>query len=215
MLSLTVETKSWLHKVSVPLKLAILCVLTLVIMPLARWEPALAASFAVFLLYLSAGWRFAKIGASRLKPIAYLLAVIFLYHVVTSRTDAGLAICLKLFAAVGLANLVTMTSRLDDMMQVVETLTKPLKFIGLPPRAFGFATGLVVRFTPVFTAKGKILNEAWRARSPKRASPRLLVPLALGALDDAERVADAIKARGGLATAEPVSASSQKDKDNN
>ena len=61
--------------------------------------------------------------------------------------------------------------------------------------------GLVIRFTPVFTAKGKLLNEAWRARSPKRANHRLLVPLALSALDDADRVADAIKARGGLTPA--------------
>ncbi|TLP44981.1 MULTISPECIES: energy-coupling factor transporter transmembrane component T family protein [Cohaesibacter] len=201
MLALTVETKTWLHRIPVPLKLAILCALTLVIMPLTQWQPAVAATMAVASLYLSAGLKFARIGLTRLKPIVYLLVVIFVYHVVTSRTEAGLAISLKLFATVGLANLVTMTSRLDDMMQVVETLTAPLKFVGLPPRAFGFAMGLVIRFTPVFLEKGKLLSEAWRARSAKGVSPRLLVPLALGALDDADRVAEAIKARGGLVQA--------------
>ena len=205
MLALTVETRTWLHQIPVSLKLGILCVLTLVIMPLTQWPPALAATSAVALLYLSAGLRFARIGVVRLKPIAYLLVVIFLYHVATGRTEAGLAISLKLFATVGLANLVTMTSRLDDMMQVVEFLTAPLKFVGLPPRAFGFAMGLVIRFTPVFLEKGKLLSEAWRARSPKAVSPRLLVPLALGALDDADRVADAIKARGGLVQDPPKS----------
>ena len=211
MLSLTVEKKSWMHKIPVPLKLGLLCVLTVLMFPINDWHVALLATVCVATIYLSAGVEFARIGLQRLKPLSYLLAIIFIYHVVTLRTVEGLTICLKLFATVGLANMVTMTSRLDDMMAVVETLAKPFRRFGVTPRVIGFALGLVVRFTPIFIQKGQLLNEAWRARSAKKLSPRLIVPMALGALDDADRVADALRARGGLIEATPVSSPRDKN----
>jgi biotin transport system permease protein len=42
------------------------------------------------------------------------------------------------------------------------------------------------------------LNDAWRARSARRAGWRLAFPATLAALDDAERVAEALRARGGV-----------------
>nr|WP_321457859.1 energy-coupling factor transporter transmembrane component T [uncultured Cohaesibacter sp.] len=198
MLSLTVEQRSWMHALPVWAKLGLLCLFTLVLWPLNDWRLLLAANVPVVMLYLSAGRYFAKTGAKRLKPVLYLIAIIFAYQVATWRIEDGLAICFKLVATVSLANLVTMTSRLDDMMAVIETLAKPFYTFGLPPRALGFAMGLVIRFTPLFLQRGMQLNQAWRARSPKKTSPRLLVPLALSAIDDADRVAEAIRARGGL-----------------
>ncbi|WP_321338869.1 energy-coupling factor transporter transmembrane component T [uncultured Cohaesibacter sp.] len=198
MLSLTVEQRSWMHRLPVWLKLLLLCLFTLVLWPLEDWRLLLASCLPVAVLYFSAGRSFAKLGAQRLKPVVYLVAIIFIYQIVTGRIEEGLAICLKIIATVSLANLVTMTSRLDDMMAVIETLAKPFYALGLPPRALGFAMGLVIRFTPLFLQRGIQLNHAWRARSPRRTSPRLLVPLALSAIDDADRVAEALKARGGL-----------------
>ena len=171
MLSLTVEQRSWMHHWPVWLKLSILCLFTLVLWPLNDWRVLLGANVPVVLLYLSAGKSFTKLGAQRLKPLLYLIAIIFAYQVVTVQIEEGLAICFKLVATVSLANLVTMTSRLDDMMAVIETLAKPFYALGLPPRALGFAMGLVIRFTPLFLQRGLQLNQAWRARSPKKNEP--------------------------------------------
>ncbi len=198
MLSLSVAGKSWLHKLPVGPKLLALCLVTLLLLPVDHLVLALLAALSVIALYLSVGLDMAKLGAKRLKPLVFLLGIILLYHVITGRSMEGIVVCSKLFAAVALATLVTMTSRLDDMMAVVERLAAPLRYVGLSPRTLGFAIGLVVRFTPIFLQKGQSLNQAWKARSPKRASPRLMVPLALGALDDADRVAEAVRARGGL-----------------
>ncbi|SNY92655.1 biotin transport system permease protein [Cohaesibacter sp. ES.047] len=201
MLSLTVNEKTWLHGISVPLKLGLLAIITLLMLPINGWLSASLLTLIVAGLYLSAGMAFARAGLKHLRPLVWLLGLIFLYHVVTDRAEEGFAICLKIFAMVGLANLVTMSSRLDDMMAVVDWLSRPFYRFGLPPRAMGLAMGLVIRFTPVFLQKAGLLNEAWRARRPRGTSPRVIVPLALGALDDADRVADALRARGGLATA--------------
>jgi biotin transport system permease protein len=58
---------------------------------------------------------------------------------------------------------------------------------------------MVIRFTPVLIDKGAGLSEAWRARSKKRPSWRIVMPLLVTALDDADSVAEALKARGGVA----------------
>ena len=42
-----------------------------------------------------------------------------------------------------------------------------------------------------------ILRESWRARSPRRPGWRILLPATLAALDDADHVAEALRARGG------------------
>lgn len=198
MLSLTVPGKSWLHKLPVSGKLAALCLTTFVMLTVKQWEIALAGLGVIAALYASVSLDFARMGARRLRPLLFVILIIGAYQIWIERYEEGAVICLKIVSAVALANLVTMTSRLDAMIAVVEKLARPFQWIGLHPRTMGLSVGLVLRFTPVFLEKGRSLNEAWRARSFKRTNPRLLVPLALGALDDADRVADAIRARGGL-----------------
>ena len=46
--------------------------------------------------------------------------------------------------------------------------------------------------------QGSLLSEAWRARSPRRTGWQIVMPLAALAIDDAEHVAEALRARGGV-----------------
>jgi biotin transport system permease protein len=103
-----------------------------------------------------------------------------------------------MFNAVALANLVTMTTTLDAMMAVVRRLLSPFSRLGLNLTAIELAAAMVIRFTPVLTQKGSALALAWRARSRKRAGWRVIMPFLVLALDDADHVADALRARGGF-----------------
>ena len=60
------------------------------------------------------------------------------------------------------------------------------------------ALALVIRFIPVMLTRTEAISLAFRARSPRRPGWRLLMPVSLAALDDAEHVADALRARGGV-----------------
>jgi biotin transport system permease protein len=100
--------------------------------------------------------------------------------------------------AVALANFVTMTSRLSDMISVFQTLARPLAPLGLSPRRLALAMALVIRFIPVMLDRLSQITESWAARSPRRPSWRVLVPATLAALEDADRVAEALRARGGV-----------------
>ena len=102
-----------------------------------------------------------------------------------------------MLCAIAAANLVTMTTRMADMIAVIEVLARPFAF-ALPPRRLALAIALVIRFIPVLAERMGHLRDAYLARSAgKQAGWRILGPAALAALDDADHVAQALRARGG------------------
>jgi biotin transport system permease protein len=198
MLTLTCPVETPLHRMKAGTKLLALAGLSLGLFSLQNLWLILAAGMALAGLYLAFGRVFARFGAKMLRPLWPFMAVLALWHGWTGEWALGLEIGCKMLIAVGMANLVTMTTRLDDMISVVEAATAPLARFGVKPRLLAVAIALVVRFTPVLMDKAGQLGQAWRARSPKRVNWRIVLPISLMALDDADRVAEAMRARGGM-----------------
>ncbi len=203
MLALTLPHRTWAHRLSARTKLTALALATLALYPTDDIGALSACVAAVAALYASLGpdRRFgaAREGARMLRPLGWMAALILLWHAATGQIAEGARISLRIVAAVGLANLVTMTTRLDDMMAVAERIAAPFRLLGLEPRALALSAALVARFAPVLAQRGADLSDAWRARSPRRPDWRIVAPFCLSALDDAEHVADALRARGGVA----------------
>jgi biotin transport system permease protein len=156
------------------------------------------AALGVLVLYALPGQVFFWHGMRRLWPLWPFVVVLVAWHVVTGVPLEGAMIALRMMSAVGLANLVTMTTSLADMMAVVNWLLRPFARLGVNLRAIELAAAMVIRFTPVLAQKGGALAQSWRARSAKRAGWRVIVPFMVMALDDADRVAEALRARGGF-----------------
>lgn len=196
MLTLTSPVETWAHRRSAGVKLAALALATTVLFLLdSPWVLAGAAA-ATGLVYLTAGAEFARTGLRQLWPLWPFVAVVGLWHLWTAEIADGAAILLRMVTAVALANFVTMTTRLSDMLTVFERLARPLAPI-LPPRRLALAFALVIRFIPVMLERMGLIRQAWAARSTRKARWRVLVPATLAALDDADRVAEALRARGG------------------
>ena len=198
MLTLTSPLETPLHRVAAGPKLIGLAVVSIGVFSLQNLWLILAVGGVVAGVYLAFGLGFARYGAKMLRPLWPFLAILGLWHGWTGEWALGLAIAGKMLVAVGLANLVTMTTRLDDMIGVIERATAPLARLGVQPRVLAVAIALVIRFTPVLMDKAGQLGQAWRARSARRVNWRLVLPISLMALDDADRVAEALRARGGL-----------------
>ena len=198
MLSLTAPVETPFHGVPAGAKLAALSAATVGLFAVdspAALGLALAGTGA---LYAVCGTQVVGAGMRALRPLGLFVAVVLLWHGWTGTLAQGVAVSLRMVTAVALANLVTMTTRLEDMTDVAAWLLRPLRLIGLSPRVLSFAIALVIRFTPVLLAHGQRLHEAWRARSPRRPKWHIVLPLTLLALDDAEHVSEALRARGGL-----------------
>ncbi|MGL4320588.1 MAG: energy-coupling factor transporter transmembrane component T family protein [Paracoccaceae bacterium] len=197
MLTLTSPVDTPFHHWPAGLKLALLCGFTVWLFA-ASGVWLLAASLAIVALcYVTGGWHFVRHGLRLLRPLWLFLLVIALWHGWTGDWQGGTVVALRLITALAAANLVTMTTGLAPMIRVVEWLTQPLSPI-LPPRRLALAFALVIRFVPVLSRHAETITEAWRARSPKRPRWRILPPLALSAIDEADRVAEALRARGGV-----------------
>lgn len=196
MLTLTSPVETWMHRRPAGVKLALLCLFTLVLFRLdgpALQGAALAMAVA---LAASGGLGFLMAWLRLLRVLWPFVLVIALWHGWTGDVTGGATILLRLLAAVGAANLVTMTTPLTAMIAVVERLARPLSPV-LPPRRLALAIALVIRFIPVLSDRVATIRDAWAARSPRRAGWRILMPATLAALDDADHVAEALRARGG------------------
>lgn len=198
MLTLTIPERTWAHPVPVGWKLLFLLGLTVFLYPVSDLSVLAGGLTAAALLAATLGRNVVRRSLKMLVPLMAVVALVLVYHVIVGRLAVGIGVTLKLLTLIGVANLVTMTSRLDDMFDLIMFLLGPLKRLGVRPEVPALAFALVLRFIPVLIEKGRYVSDAWKCRSPRRMSWPVLVPLCLVALDDAERVADAVRARGGI-----------------
>lgn len=196
MLTLTSPVDTPLHRWPAWSKLAMLAVFTGLLFATASPLLLAIALCLVGATYLTGGFRLVRHGAVMLRPLWPFVLIVGLWHLWTGELAAGAAVILRMLAAVAAANLVTMTTRLSDMMSVIEVLARPLAPV-LPPRRLALAIALVIRFIPVLSDRIDQIASAYRARSPRGPGWRCLPPAALAVLDDAEHVAEALRARGG------------------
>ena len=197
MLALTSPVETPFHRLPAGAKLAALAVVTVGLFQLDRPAPLALALAAIALLHVPGGRPFAAHALRLLRPLWPFALVIAVWHVWTRDIGGGLVILLRLTAALAAANLVTMTTRLSDMIAIIERLAAPLARLGLPPRSLALAIALAIRFVPVLSDRLALLSDAWRARSPRAPAWRIVTPAALATLDDADHVAEALRARGG------------------
>ena len=198
MISLSSPVKTRAHDWPAGMKLAGLCAATIVLFFIENLAVHAGILVAVTGVYLSAGALFFKAGLRQLRVLWPFVVIVAIWHIWTGETQQGAVILLRLLSALALANLVTMTTRLSDMIDVVRLLTRPLAKLGLNPAALDMAIALVIRLLPALAQKGSNLTQAWRARSPRKPSWRILLPFTVLALDDADHVAQALRARGGF-----------------
>ncbi|MFT6675684.1 MAG: biotin transport system permease protein [Sulfitobacter sp.] len=198
MISLTSPVETAAHRWPAGIKLGLLCAVTMLLF--AVQSPLWLAVFlaATLVLYALPGPVFLRSGMRRLWVLWPFVGLILLWHLISADFSQGLGIVLRMVTAVALANLVTMTTRISDMILVVRCICTPLRWVGLRTEGIELAIALVVRFTPVLADKGRMLALAWRARASRRVGWRIITPFAVLAIDDAEHLAQALRARGGL-----------------
>jgi biotin transport system permease protein len=197
MLTLTSPVEIWAHRLPAGLKLGLLAVATTGLFVLTAPAFLAVAFLGLVALYATGGLAFARTGLRLLWPLWPFVLIVALWHLWSRDLTGGAVILLRMVTAVGLANFVTLTTRLSDMIAIFQWLAQPLQVVGLSPRRLALALALVIRFIPVMLDRLTQITESWRARSRRRPGWRVLVPATLAALDDADRAAEALRARGG------------------
>ncbi|UQE76126.1 energy-coupling factor transporter transmembrane protein EcfT [Gordonia sp. PP30] len=101
-----------------------------------------------------------------------------------------------LLASIGLAAVVTLTTRTTDLLDAIVRALSPLRKLGVRTDLIAMALALTIRSIPLLAELFTQVDQARRARG-LRAGPRVLfVPAVLAALDTADGFADTLAARG-------------------
>ncbi|MCY1664434.1 energy-coupling factor transporter transmembrane component T family protein [Rhizobium sp. SL86] len=194
--SLHVEGRTLLHRLPAGPKLALLAAVSLALF-FVQSLPILALSLAVTgLLYGSLGLSAGE-ALKRIRPVLITILLFALVNLVLISATEALTTTLRLLSVLLLAASVTATTTIAAFMDVLTKLFLPLERLGLLKAAdISLAVGLVLRFVPEIAARYEGLKEAHRARGlPVRLS-RILGPLIISTLKDADSIAQAIDARG-------------------
>ncbi len=196
MISLFLPGKSWLHFLSAGVKLLFLCMISILILPIKNLFTIFLCLFLILVLYASVGRR-AVIQIKQLKPILPFLLIILMLHAWSGTLYEGGGVVLRILSMVLLANLVSMTTKMMDMMHALRPIFWPLKFLGVPYRKIVLSVALMIRFVPVLFAISEDLAQSYRVRSTNKPSWRLLAPFTILSLKMSENVGYALQARGG------------------
>lgn len=137
-----------------------------------------------------------KTVAAQLRPVLWVIVVIFGFQLLFTDWRRALVVCGVLLLSVSLAAAVSASTRTTDMLAALTRLMRPLGRAGFPVEQVALALALSIRAIPLIIDIIGQVEEARRARG-LRFSPRVVVaPVVVAALRTADGFAEALSARG-------------------
>ncbi|SDY05519.1 biotin transport system permease protein [Modestobacter sp. DSM 44400] len=207
-LALYVPTGSPVHRAPAGAKLLTLVAVSVVVFAVPTLPVVGGVLAAVVLVGL---------GVARLPPallgrqvravLWWLVALAIVTGVVGGVAGAALVV-LRLLALVLAAAVVTATTRVTELVAVVEWLCSPLRVFGVRPARIGLLIAMTLRFIPLVAERAERIREAQAARGGTvrgiRAWTTTAVPLLVQVLQMAHTTAEALDARGADDDAPPA-----------
>lgn len=195
MIGLYRDGSSLLHRLPAGAKLAGLLLAGLA-SPFVRSSVVTAVALALVLTGYAIARMPARVLLQMLRPLLFVMVPLGVFQTVVAGWERAFVIVGVLVALVLLANLVTLTTRMSDLVDVVVRVCGPLRRVGVNPERVGLMLQLAIRAVPLVIDLGRRVREAQHARGLS-ASPRAFaVPLIVGALRRADAMGDALAARG-------------------
>ncbi|WP_285724863.1 energy-coupling factor transporter transmembrane component T family protein [Psychromicrobium xiongbiense] len=203
---------SWLHRTPYLLKLLAVAVVGILCTLIPLWLPAgwlrlavqLALVLAVIVAYPSTGLpRLALWGPIRLLWPAVVLVTV--YQLLTaalgggSLSDAGFtaaSFTLILFSCVYTAALLSLTTPVQEVLDGLGLLCRPLRVLGADPERFALTVSLMFRSIPYLLGAYADVHDAARARGLERSFRAHALPTAMATVALATATGEALAARG-------------------
>lgn len=102
----------------------------------------------------------------------------------------------RVLELVMIANLVTLTTRTEDMLDTVLAALRPLRRFGVNPDRIGLLCALTISAIPLINRNVRIVREANQARGGHGGVTAWAVPLLVLILKQSDELADALDSRG-------------------
>jgi len=136
------------------------------------------------------------VAVAQLRPVVWMLLIIAVFQVWITSPARAVVVCGVLLISVALAALVTLTTRVTDMLDTVSRALGPLRRFGVDPDRIGLLLALAIRCIPLLTGIVQEVAQARKARGLQWSMTALATPVLVRALRTADAMGDALVARG-------------------
>lgn len=194
-LAVYVPRDSLVHRLPAGTKLLLLVLAAIGVLALRQpWQVAVVLAVTA-LLYAMARipWRTAL---EQVRPLLWFLLALGLFQVVVAGWERAAVVVGGMLTLVLLATLVSLTTRTTDMVDVVVRWLRPLRRVGVDPERMGLLVALGIRSVAVIIELAREVRQAQLARGASSSPLAFIVPLVVRSLRHADRLAEALVARG-------------------
>jgi biotin transport system permease protein len=181
---------SVVHRCPPGVKLALLAVLLALTL---RYPVAMLVPAALLYALARIPWRAAL---AQVRPLWMLLLVTGVFQLLTLGWERAVDITSGLLVSVALAALVTLTTRINAMLDVLVAVLRPLRRVGVDPERVALLLALTIRCVPLLVGIVATVREAQLARGAGRNPLALAVPVVVRTLRAADALGEALTARG-------------------
>jgi biotin transport system permease protein len=184
------------HRAPAGLKLLLLAALGVLLFAVPRLDVVGGALAGVLLVGLGLARLPGRVLWAQVRPVLLWLAALFVVHLLVTDAATGALAVARLLTLVLAAAVVTATSRVTELVGVVERVCAPLRWVGVRPARIGLVIAMTLRFIPLIAERAARIREAQAARGGSRRLTILVVPLLVQVLQMAHTTAEALDARG-------------------
>lgn len=187
---------SLLHRMTPGAKLLLLAAAIVSCVAFAR-NPTSVGAVALAVIALYAFTRIpVKVALAQLRPVLWMMAIIGLFQVLITTWERAVVVVGVLLISVALAALVTLTTRITDMLDTVSRALEPARRFGVDPDRVGLLLALAIRCIPLLASIVQEVSQARKARGLSWSMTALATPVLVRALRTADAMGDALVARG-------------------
>ncbi|HWU47195.1 MAG TPA: energy-coupling factor transporter transmembrane component T [Humibacter sp.] len=198
MLSLYRPGEGRLHRMPAGPKTLLLLVLVLGVslLPSAWWAAAAAATLSILAYVLAGlGGGMHELGR-QLLAIRWVIVITAASQLIFLGPEQAVANTARVAAAIVLAALLVLTTRVSALLDAIERGLGPLARFGLDPGRAALLLTVTLNTIPVLAGLARDIRDAQRARGGRADLRAFTVPFLVMALKHADELGDALAARG-------------------
>ena len=201
MLTLYRPGSGWLHRMPAgpKLLLVLLVVLAVSLLP-SQWFSAGVAAAVAILAYAVAGLGPGLAGMRELgrqvHGVRWVVLVTVASQLVFMGPEPAVANAARVSAAIVLAALLSLTTRVTALLDAIERGLRALARLGLDPQRIALLLTVTIGTIPVLGRRAAEVRDAQRARGARNSPLTFVVPFLIVALKHADELGDALTARG-------------------
>jgi biotin transport system permease protein len=185
---------SILHRTPAGWKLAGLALAVIGVALLPSWPWMLGAAAVTAALFAIAGIR-VRAALAQLAPVVMIVALAGALNWVFQGWEAALMLALRVLVCIALAALVTLTTRVGDILDAMRAALRPFGRRVDADRV-GLVLALTIRAVPLMHDLVRAVLEARKARGAEGSLRAIAVPVVVRALQTADAMGEALAARG-------------------